>query len=137
MTESLGSSLRVIVSRSGHSVENLLIIGAVTIMGERRTDVMWISVVLGERNKGMKGINVSVASSHSKVLSLGSKGTLTVRSCSARRTSEVMGSSKVSTLRRRILRVCFWKSVHSSFVGILLKDFQIKRFSPEIVNAIN
>lgn len=96
MTESLGKSWRVIHSKLGHSVESLLIMDVTSTVGES-LNIMSIPVVLGGRNKGMKGINTSMASQHSKVLSQGSQWLLAVRSCNAARTSEAIGSSEVSS----------------------------------------
>jgi len=79
----------------------------------------------------MKGMNASVASSHSKAFSLERKGSLVIRSYSVRRMSEATGSLEVSTVRAGILRAYLWKAVHSALVGILLKDFPIKQLSAE------
>jgi len=82
-------------------------------------------------------MKASVVSSHSKVFSLGRKRSLAVRSCSVRSMSEATESSEVSTLRVCILRAYLRKAVHSVLVGILLKDFQIKRLSSEKTTTTN
>src|ERR1700749_2056628 len=123
MIGSLVKWLRVIHSRSGHNVDNLVIMGATDIVGEFSANPISIQTVLQERKRGTKGMNVSVMRLHSKVFSLGRKGSLAVRSCNGDRMPGVKGSLMVSTVSVRILRVCFWNSVHSAFVGILLKDF--------------
>ena len=83
----------------------------------------------------MKGMNAFVAPVHTNSLSPGNQGSLTVRSCSARRISEVTGSLEVSTLSFRILRAYFREWAHSNFVGILLKAFQTKQLSASEINS--
>ena len=91
ITGSLRRPPRPIHSRLGHSFENLLIAGATTTAGRSSANPMSMSVVLGERNKCMEGMSVSVASTHSNSLTLGNQGSLAVWSCTASRISEVTG----------------------------------------------
>jgi len=78
----------------------------------------------------MKGINAFVVSSHSKFSTLGSQGSLTVRSCGTWITSKDAGSSSFRTLRGYFL-----ERAHSSFVGILLKAFSGR--DSEHVNVVS
>ena len=83
----MGERRNVISSRLGQSVENVSIIEATISAGEGPANPMSMTVVLGERNKGMNGINTAVASRHVKVFRPGSKGVLRVRCCNTERTS--------------------------------------------------
>ena len=93
ITESLARPLRVIDSSLGHNVERLLIIDATATMGEPSANKILILTTVGERNKGMKGITASLVT-NLKVLSLGRRGSLGARSCSARSVSEAVGFSE-------------------------------------------
>jgi len=92
--------------------------------------------ILGERNKGMNGINTAVASRHVKAFRPGSKGVLRVRCCNTERTSGGRGSCKGFTQSAWILRAYVWKRAHSARVGILLKDCQTEQFSGERMNGL-
>ena len=71
----------------------------------------------------MNGMNVSETALHSKVTSLGSKGSLPVRSYNVNRTSEVTRSLESSSSNVRIPRAYLWKRYHSAFIGIPWKVF--------------
>ena len=122
-------------SRLGHSVGSLLTMDATATLGGFEANPIVISVVSGERKKGMKGISASVASSHSNVFSFGRKGLLAVRSCRARKTSGATSSLK-STLSFCTLRALFWKTIYSAFVGTLSKDLQNKSLSEEKTGVV-
>ena len=85
-----------------------------------------MDVVLGERNKGMNGMTLSLMFHKSRLSRFGSRGSLRVFSCRAERACEYGGSEKSKSRFARILRAYFRKRIHSSAVGSLLKVFQIE-----------
>ena len=95
MTESLDEKLRVIRSRPGHNIGNLVIRDATitSVAVFESSNPTSISAVLQERNERMKGMNPEIASLHPKALSFGRRGLFAARSCSAKRMSEVTRSS--------------------------------------------
>ena len=130
MTGSFGRFSSVTHSSSGHSVGSLVTTHAVAMTEwySPSSRVMLISIVLEERNRGMKGIASPGRSSHSNVFSRGRKGSFAVRSCNGSRMSKIAGYVKAYILRFRTLRVYFRKLAHSAFVGIflILNDFRTK-----------
>lgn len=122
-TGSLGRNLRVRRLMRGQSVGNLGIVNAAITVGKLGVNEMRISVVFGERKRGINGVKSLVAFIHSKTSSLGNKGSSPARDCSANRTSEVIRSLVASTVSDRIPRAYFRIRIHSTFVGSLVKDF--------------
>lgn len=92
-------------------------------------------VVLGERNKGMDGMN-SLAGDHSRRVSrFGKKGFLMARNCRTEKASEG-GTPRALHSIFRILRAYFRKRVHSIAVGSLLKDFQNREGKTHVVGPL-
>ena len=106
-----------------HSIGNLAIANATTTVGGLWVNSIRMCVVFGARKREINGMKSLVAFLHLSLSSLGSKGSLPVRSCSVKRTSEVTGFLEVSTSSTRNPLAYFRKRLHSAFVGILVKDF--------------
>ena len=84
-----GRGRKLISWRLGHSVEKVAIIEAIISEGGSRVNLVNLTlmiVVLGERNEGINGTNVAVASRQTKAFRPGSKGALRVRCCRTERT---------------------------------------------------
>ena len=78
-----------------------------------------------------------MASLQVMAISLGKRDSLAVRGCNAGRVSGATESSETSTWRVCILRACFWRFLHSAFVGILWKDFREQKLDEESMRVTN
>ena len=84
---SLGREQRVIACKSGHSVGKIVTIEATIVLGGSNSNPRWMEVVLGERNKGMDGINVPLIPHKERNFRFGNKRSFMVQSWVAERTS--------------------------------------------------
>ena len=84
---SFGRESRRIVCMLGHSVGKVVIIEATIASGRLDSNLRKMEVVLGERNKGMNGIDEAPTPHISRVFRFGNKGSLMVRSWITDKTS--------------------------------------------------
>ena len=111
---------RVMFCKSGHSVGKAVITGTtIAPGGSDRKNLTSMKVVLGDRNKGMDGINSAATLHNSRILRFGNNGSLVACGCRIENTSEDRTSKVPRSLSSRILRAYFRKRVHSSVVGIV------------------
>ena len=124
---SLGGQWSAMCCKLGHRVEKVFIVEATSTL-ERPcvSNVIPISMVPGETNKGMKGANSAVVERNSRVLRFGSKGPLKLKCCKTKHTSGVTPFKESNSVSFRILRAYFRKRASSGVVSSLLKHFQMK-----------
>ena len=116
----------MIARKLGQIVGKVVIIEATVAFGRsgqsRSLNLRIMSVVFGEMNKGMSGINDLSISHRWRVFRFGSKGLLMMESRMTERTFQD-GESRVAYSRTpRILQAYFRKRAHSIIVESLLKD---------------
>ena len=115
----------MIFCKLGHSIGRAATIGATIAVREvDELNVMFMVVVLGERNRGIKEMDFPATKDSSRVFRFGNKGSLMAQSCRTEKTSKDRMFKVQSPLSSRILRAYFRKRTHSSVVGDLLKDFK-------------
>ena len=126
---SLGVKLKTISCKSGHNIGKAATIGATTAAGESdRLNLILMMAVLGERNKGISGMDFPSTDHNSRVFRFGKKGSLMAQSCRIEKTSKDRTRAiSLGSLSFRIFRAYFRKRAHSSVVGCRLKDFRIKQ----------
>lgn len=120
----------ILIGGKKHSVGRVINIEAIIAVGKSGrscpVNAISMSVVRGDRNKEMNGMNSPVVDHKSRDFRFGSKGSLVVRSCRTERTSEDEAPRAAFCARPRILWAYFRKQVHSSVVGSFLRDFGTK-----------
>ena len=125
---SLGSQRRVIFRKLGQSAGNAVIIEAIIAISKSgKMSAMAMAVVLGERNKGVKGMNSPVMGHNSRVSRFGKRGSSMAQSCRTESTSGNGMYREPHSASFRILRACFWKRAHSGAILNLSGDCVTER----------
>ena len=108
---SLGRDWRLTSSKLGHIVWRVASSGGTVALWRLGRPVNLISMVmvLGERNKGMKGTISPVADRNSRVLRFGNKGSSIAQLCRAENTSKDTERRALGPPSHRILRAYFRK----------------------------
>ena len=121
----LGELKRTTSCKLGHSLGKVVIAEAIVTSGMLNSNERRTELVLGERNKGMNGINHPCISVDVRVFKFGSKCSFMVQSCMTENVSGDRESLSKKCLSSCILRAYFRKRAHSAVDGSLLKDYRI------------